>query len=111
MHEAVHDSQVTNMVTHMVARTAGASLITPSAIEVWGLDEVTAEGPGGADAQTVLFTYAEDVEPSPEGNVPPLTDNDTHGNVRGLPAYLNQMGLFLEDGTVVQVCDGACDPD
>ena len=31
--------------------------------------------------------------------------------MRSLESYLEQVGAFLEDGTIVQVCDGACDPD
>lgn len=108
LHEALHDSQVTNVVTHMVARTAGASLLTPSPVEIELLDTVDGVDP---DILAGLFVYAEDVEPAPSSNLPPAEDNRTHSTVRQLPAYLDQMGIFLEEGRFEQVCDGACDPD
>jgi len=111
LHEAVNDSQVNNMVTHMVARTMQVSLVTPSPLDIYGLDTLDAPAPNGVQGVSALFVYDEQVEPYPGGPVPPAVDNDTHGTVRELPAYLEQMGRFLEDGTVVQVCDGACDPD
>ena len=43
--------------------------------------------------------------------MPPDDDNGAHETIRFLDAYRGQVGAFLETGTVVQVCDGACDPD
>jgi hypothetical protein len=108
LHEALHDSQVANIVTHMVARTADASMLTPSPVEIDLLDTVDGSN---ADIRAGLFVYAEDVTPAPTSNLPPDEDNRTHSTVRKLPAYLDQMGLFLEFGRFEQVCDGACDPD
>jgi hypothetical protein len=112
VHMAVHDSQVRNLVTEWVVRTAKIPLITPSAKEIYGLQTITAPPPGGAPAGTMgaLFVYDEKVTPAPEGNIPPAEDNDTHGTVRDLQVYQKHVSAFIEDGTLVQVCDGACDP-
>jgi len=111
LHEAVGDCQVNNMVTHWVARSAGVPLVVPSPLEVWGLDTLTADPPEGADTSAALLIYDEGYEALPEGNLPPEYDNGAHETVRDLPAYHEQVGTFLETGTIVQVCEGACDPD
>jgi pimeloyl-ACP methyl ester carboxylesterase len=111
LHEAVGDCQVNNMVTHWVARSAGVPLVVPSPLEVWGLDTITAMPPDGADSSAALLIYDEGYPPLPEGNIPPEEDNGAHDTIRDLPAYLEQVGTFLETGTIVQVCEGACDPD
>ena len=110
LHEAVGDCQVSNMVTEWVARSGDIPLVTPSPREVWGLDTVTADPPGGTDAASALLLYDEGYPPLPEGNSAPLEDNDAHGTVRDLEVYTEQVGTFLETGVIVQVCDGACDP-
>lgn len=111
LHMAVHDSQVANLVTEWVARTAGTPLVVPAPVSIPGLPTVTAEGPDGAAVNQALLVYAEDVDPPPPGNQPPPEDNGTHDHVRALEAYQQQVGEFLETGRIVQVCDGACDPD
>jgi hypothetical protein len=55
--------------------------------------------------------YDENYPALPEGNVPPAEDNGAHETIRLTEAYKEQMGTFLETGRIVQVCDGACDPD
>ncbi len=61
--------------------------------------------------QGVTKVYDMGVEPIPPGNLSPLEETDVHDDVRSLDVYKDQVGAFLEDGTVIQVCDGACDPD
>jgi len=111
MHEAVGDCQVANILTEWMARAGGVPLVTPSPRDVWGLDTVTAAPPDGADVDAALLIYDEGFPPLPNSNVPPDEDNGAHGDVRYLPAYREQVGTFLEEGVIVQVCDGACDPD
>ncbi len=110
LHEAVNDCQVSNVVTHMVARTGDVPMIVPSSIDVPLLATVEAPSTGAA-VDSALFIYDEGFEDLPTDNVSPAEDNDTHGTVRKLPSYLEQVGGFLETGDIVQVCDGACDPD
>ena len=112
LHEAREDSQVANLVTHWVARSAGVPLITPSPMPVWGLDTVQAPAPDGADVPAALYIYDLGAPPQPLGNLPPELDNDAHDAVRDREDYQVHVGRFLEDGTIVQVCDGPCDePD
>ncbi len=111
LHEAVGDCQVANMVTEWVARSGDIPLITPSPRDIVGVPTVSAEPPDGTDSPSALLIYDENYPPLPEGNVAPLEDNEAHGTIRDLEAYTEQVGTFLETGAIVQVCDGACDPD
>ncbi len=110
-HMAVHDSQVSNLVTEMVARSAGLRLVAPSAKPVWGLETVEAPPDGDAEALGTLTVYDEALEPAPVGNQPPEEDNGAHETIRHLESYFEHMRVFLEEGRVIQVCDGPCDPD
>jgi hypothetical protein len=100
VHMAINDSQVRNLVTEWVVRSAEIPLVTPSPKEVWGLQTITAAPPDGAPAGTsgALFVYDEQVEPPPEGNVPPATDNKTHQTVRLFRAL--RSGLTAAPGCV-----------
>ena len=113
IHQAINDSQVHNLVSEWVYRTAKVPVITPSPKDIWGVDTITAPAPGGAPAGTkgAVFVYDEKVAPSPETNVPPATDNRTHQTVRDLTVYQKHVAEFLETGRFVQVCSDACDPD
>ena len=113
VHMAVNDSQVRNLVTEWVARSAKIPMITPSAKKIYGLTTITAPKPNGAPAGTLgaMFVYDEKVTPSPKTNLPPKEDNKTHGTVRKLTGYQTHVTTFLDKGTFIQVCDGACDPE
>jgi len=112
LHMAINDCQVNNLVTEWVARTAGIPYISPSPKKIFSLKTITAPSPGGAPAGTMgaMFVYDEKVTPTPLTNVPPKTDNDTHGTVRKLSVYQQHVVKFLEEGKFVQVCNGPCDP-
>ena len=102
---AEYDSQVNNLVTNMVARTMGATLLTPSPIDVWGLPTSdTAVSPA-------VMYWTDDVAPYPGGNLSPTEDNGIHEEIRRMPSYNDSMGAFLLDGTLGQACDGPCDPN
>lgn len=113
IHMAVNDSAVSNLSTEWVARTAGLPLVTPSPRAVYGLETISAPLPGGTPTQTrgALFVYDERAAPGPSGNLPPTEDNGTHEGFRELGAYKRQVAEFIESGKLVQVCNGACDPD
>ena len=113
VHMAVNDSQVRNLVTEWVVRSAKIPLITPSPKKIYGLKTITAAAPGGAPAGTLgaMFVYDEKVTPSPKTNLPPKADNKTHGTVRKLGAYVTHVTTFLDSGKFIQVCKGACDPE
>lgn len=113
LHMAVHDSQVHNMVTEWVARSANIPLMTPSPKPIWGLD--TIEAPlserDQLDLSSAMIVYDEQVTPYLEGNQPQPEDNGTHGTVRRLESYRRHIIDFIEEGLINQVCDGACDPE
>lgn len=111
LHEALWDSQVANLVTHWVARTAGIPLVTPAPIDVWGLPTVAAAGDSPIDTESALHVYDLEVAPIPPGNVPPPVDNDAHAQIRNREDYQSHVGRFLEDGSIVQQCQGPCDGD
>ena len=113
VHMAVNDSQVNNLVTEWVMRTARVPLVVPSPRDIWGLETIEAAPPEGApeDVLGALFVYDEMVTASPVTNVPPEEDNRTHGTIRDVEAYQTHVKTFLEEGRFIQVCDGACDPN
>ena len=110
MHMAVNDSSVNNMLTEIVARSAGTPLMTPSSKEIWGLDPIAASA-DGVEAKSALVVYDEMYPPSPITNDAPDDDNGAHGSVRNLDVYKAHISAFIEEGKLIQVCDGACDPD
>lgn len=113
VHMAVHDSAVSNMITEWVVRTAGLPLVSPAPRAIYGLQPLSAPPPGGASASAPggLFVYDEKAVPNPSGNLPPTKDNGTHEGFRRLDAYKKQVAAFIESGKLVQLCEGACDPD
>jgi hypothetical protein len=111
VHMAVNDSQVHNLVTEWAMRTAKIPYVTPSPKTIWNLPEIHADDLGGPGILAVMHVYDEQVEPSPIVNIPPMVDNGTHGTVRNLDSYYEQVGTFLRTGEFVHACDGPCDPN
>ena len=111
VHMAVHDSQVRNLVTEWVVRSAGIPMVVPSSKDVYGLETLNATPSAPPETMSAFYVYDEMVEPAPITNQPPPEDNDTHGTVRDLMGYRTHAGTFLEEGTFVMVCDGPCDPE
>lgn len=107
IHMARGDSQVRNVLTEWMARTAGAHLITPSVMEVWGLPTVDASDPIN-DIDSALYIYDEAVTPSPTTNLPPEGDNGTHSKAARIPALQENWAQFLEHGHFINACGGPC---
>ena len=107
---AIGDSQVPNLTSDLLARAIGAKLMVPSIYDVPGVETVTAPTTEPTMVQ-ILIPEMFEANPPPESNVPPLSDNGTHGAVSFLPHILGQSFHFLENGEVINPCDGACDPD
>jgi hypothetical protein len=115
-YKAVGDSAVTNVATHLLARTMNLPLTGPSVMEPFGFEVTTEPVPSG------LTIYDEKPEPFPaEGNVPPQ-ENRTHEDVRNYEAVSRQLRAFFVDGEVRHTCEldgepapcdctiGACSP-
>ena len=113
LHMAVHDSQVNNLITEWVARSAGVPLVTPSPKEIWGLAEVERNTSGEIplSVKSALHVFDEDVTPNPITNTPPAEDNRTHNTVRDLEGYKQSVIRFLDEGRFVHACEGPCDPN
>lgn len=113
LHMAVNDSLVNNMLTDMVARTAGVPMISPSPRVTWGVETIEAPADAGAPETTAsaLFVYDEMLTPTVLNNVAPKVDNGAHESVRKLDVYKAHIIEFIETGRFKQVCDGACDPN
>lgn len=113
LHMAVNDSQVNNLVTEWLMRSAGIPYVDPSPKTIWGVPTIRADAPAGAPITTpaLYHVYDEHVSASPITNVPPATDNGTHGSVRSLAAYQLHVGRFITEGVSVHACVGPCDPD
>ena len=83
----------------------------PTSKDVCGLDSLAIDGAAPPDVMSTFYVYDEKVEPTPITNDTPTADNDTHGTVRDLLGYRAHAGTFLETGTFIMACDGACDPE
>ncbi|RVU46889.1 hypothetical protein EA187_07075 [Lujinxingia sediminis] len=107
--EALHDSQVANMVSRWVAGAAGVPQVLPGVEEVWEVPRVEASSLVEGDVRVGYEIYDLGVEAHPPGNVA-AEENDVHNDVRLLESYRAQVGEFLESGRVERFCDGVCDP-
>jgi pimeloyl-ACP methyl ester carboxylesterase len=113
LHMAVNDSQVHNLVSEWVARTAGVPLLTPSAKPIWGLEEVSAplSDEDALALPSALVVYDEMLAPYPGGNIAPLEDNGGHGTIRQLESYQLNVLDFINEDKLNQHCEGPCDPN
>lgn len=107
--EALHDSQVANMVSRWVAGAAGVPQVMPAVEEVWEVPRVEASTLAEGDVRVGYEIYDLGVEAHPVGNVA-AEENDVHNDVRLLESYRAQVGEFLESGRVERFCEGVCDP-
>jgi len=110
LHEAIGDSQVPNLASEMLARAIGASIMEPSVYPVPGLPAVTSPTTEPVLVQILMGDLAE-ANPPPETNVPPASDNGTHGAVSFLDHVMGDSFHFLQTGEARQSCTGMCDPD
>ncbi len=105
------DAQVANVTADIAARTMGLAYVDPAAYTPWGLDSVTAAmGETLGDDALVVFDIP-GTPVLPLGTRDPGGDNPAHEGVRRSAAAIEQIDLFLRaGGSVVQTCDGVCDP-
>ena len=111
LHMAVNDSQVNNLVSEWMARSAHIPVMAPSVKSIWGLEEYETDSMNTSSPLGALFVYDEHVDPSPIGNIPPAEDNRTHGTVRDLRAYQDHIIDFIDTGRFRLLCEGPCDPE
>ncbi|MEN9787271.1 MAG: hypothetical protein RLZZ299_2535 [Pseudomonadota bacterium] len=106
LQDAIGDHQVTTLGAHNFARALGAAQVGTPYQEVWGVPVVA-----GPHAGSGLAEYDFGVAPVPFENVPPTGDDDTHEDTRRVRAAQDQLDRFLRTGEVIDLCDGACDPE
>jgi hypothetical protein len=86
-------------------------MVTPSPVAVPLLRTVAAVGGTPISESVAMVVYDEGVDKPPSGNLSAQEDNGTHETIRDLDVYVEQLGHFLETGEILQLCEGACDPD
>ena len=90
-----------------VARALGIPYLTPAPREIAGLSSVGAP----TDSALVEFDFGIDPPPGLKA-IPPVDGTPVHEAVRRLDATQAQLDAFFRpDGSVIQTCDGVCDPE
>jgi len=105
MHVAIGDHQVTTLGAHVLARTIGAKNFAPVNRSIFGIPEASAPIAGGN--VMVEFDFGLHEQPL---NLPTMDGSDPHDEVRVLDAAMKQTDTWFRTGTVVQTCDGPCNP-
>jgi hypothetical protein len=106
LQDALGDHQVSTLGAQNMARAYGAALIDTPVDPVWGLSTEPSGYTGNA-----LVEYDHGAPEVPYTNIPPTEGDDTHELTRRVLAAQSQLDTFLTTGTVVNDCDGACDPE
>jgi hypothetical protein len=104
--DAIGDHQVSTLGAHNFARALGAVQVGTPYQDVWGVPVVA-----GPHAGSGLVEYDFGVAPVPFDNRPPGGNDDPHGRTRGVRVAQDQLDRFLRTGEVIDLCDGACDPE
>jgi hypothetical protein len=107
-HVAKEDRQVLNEASFLSARTAGATLLTPTVRPVQLLPEAPYPARPGAAVVEVDFGIPDDPTPldPPDGDPTQPDEGDTHGWLRQWEPAQDQLVHFLRTGEVIDVCGG-----
>jgi hypothetical protein len=115
LHVAYGDHQVTELSALVEARTIGATIHRPVAVEGrwdekepgWGLESTVYPSKGSA-----LVIWDSGMAPIPFENLPPRKGDDSHEDPRADADVRVQKASFLFDDTLIDVCGGAaCEAD
>ncbi|HEY1958592.1 MAG TPA: hypothetical protein VGH28_23400 [Polyangiaceae bacterium] len=99
----VGDAQVPNVATEMIARTSGIPLLSPNAVDVFGMTPT--QGP----LPSALTTWNVNAPPvPPDTNQTPAHDNQVHQAIRRLPQEMQMLDTFFATSQVVDTCGGPC---
>ncbi|MDG2305040.1 MAG: hypothetical protein P8R42_10355, partial [Candidatus Binatia bacterium] len=112
LHVAFGDHQVANVTTDVLARTMGIPISWPAIADgrhpdvepYWGLDRLEAFPHAGS----ALVIWDSGIPAPPTDNIAPREGDDPHDDPRGEPISVEQRGVFLDSGTVIDVCGGLC---
>jgi len=97
----LHDAQVPNIATEMIARTAGMALLSPDVTDVYGLTAT----PGPLSSGLTTWDVHGSPVP-PDTDQTPSDDNQVHQAIRRIPQVEQQIQRFFATGQVVDTCGG-----
>jgi hypothetical protein len=102
-HTARYDTQVSNAMSDVSARTMGIPFFSQSAYTPW---EPASTTTGPSDSGYVIYELI-GAASIPLGSMPPLADNRVHDDLRYLDPVLTQLQAFFKpDGQVEIFCPG-----
>ena len=104
--DALGDHQVTPLGAHVIARTIGATNLSPVNRELFGISDQA----GPITTGSAMIEYDFGLPPAPTINVPATAGTDPHGEVRLLQPAMDQQNEFFRNGDIKAFCDGPCDP-
>jgi hypothetical protein len=108
MQVGLMDGSVPNLGSYLHARAVGLPLLTPAPATPWGLE---ARGyPAESGLQVHDFELGDPAAFYRASDFP-KTKTPVHDTLRNRAAVLSQLERFFRDGTIVQTCDGACNPE
>ena len=109
MQNAIGDTDVTNLSSHLQARTLGLKLLQPSPRLIPFLDKV--ESPTSESAIVEFDFGVPEPLPGTEATLP-VSKTKGHEGLRKLDAGMRQIDAFLKPGGVIEhTCEGLCDPE
>jgi hypothetical protein len=103
---SIGDHQVSTLGAHIMARAIGARNLRPTNRAPFGIEEV--DGPATGSGM-IEFDFGLPAEPLE--NVPMSEGQDPHGRLREIDAAFRTSAQFFRTGELVNLCDGACDPN
>ncbi|CAN5629868.1 hypothetical protein BH20ACT2_BH20ACT2_00460 [soil metagenome] len=112
---AYSDHQVANVAAEVQGRTYRTALRTPALTDgrhwsvdpAFGFDTVSTDATAGASYLVYWFSEERGNTTPPNGNVPPRSGTDPHGDPRKDNAGSDQVAHFLLTGELIDVCTGA----
>jgi hypothetical protein len=107
LQESFGDALVPNLASETLARSMGLQGLAPLVHPIYGVPEAPPPMPGSG-----YVLYDTQPEPLPEPvNLPASHNNIAHEACRRIQAAVDQMAGFLRaDGSIMQTCQGSCDP-
>lgn len=105
--EAIGDSQVPNIATEAMARSYGMLMLGAAIYPVFGVPTLA----GPIDDLALLQVDTKKGPLPPKQNIPGDSDNGAHGASADGIGVQKTIQVFLEKGELINMCEGACDPD
>jgi hypothetical protein len=112
---AFADHQVANVTAEVMARTIGASLVTPSLAPgqhwsvdpAFGLRTVSGSRPHAGSLLVYWYPAGTGLQTPPSANLPSTAGKDPHGAPRAYGPAADQVAAWIVDGQLLDVCHGS----